>query len=86
MAPERVPLPDVPSDQSSHSDTGLLVPNHVEEQKRKREETCFCGNAATEVFRGWGLCPMCAPGVKRRWRRMNRKPALMAIPKTRKRR
>ena len=60
------------------TETGLAVPDYIEQQRRKREEICFCGNAATEVFRGWGLCPMCAGPTKRRWRRMNRKQPKMA--------
>lgn len=57
---------------------GLIVPAHLEEQRRKREDFCFCGADAVEVFRGWGLCSMCRGPVKRRWRRQNRARPRMA--------
>ena len=83
---ERSPLPHVAPDSWELSPEGLLVPDRLEKERVRRESTCFCGNDATEVYEGWGLCPLCAPGVKRRHRRMNRKPARMAIPKGKQRR
>ncbi len=82
---ERAPLPPVDPGEFSLDanrmvarEDGLVVPDYIEEQREKRESTCFCGLPAVEVFRGWGLCQLCAKPTKRRWRRMNRKQPTMA--------
>ena len=58
---------------------GLIVPAAEEKARVLRESTCFCGAEASEVFRGWGLCLLCAPRVKKRIRRMEAKPGKMSV-------
>ena len=62
---------------------GLVVPETAMTQPgpERKVRSCFCGNEGSELFRGWWLCALCAGPTKRRWRRANRKPERMAIPR-----